>query len=227
MQYISLSDARRRLEGCVIQYEGQPVYVNRVYGPEPEYDDEGDPLPGELQRSYQMQYTPLTDAEEKSKAITSDITEQTIKPPKVELGFINCHKANSALLLRRFPSRHTRLGLCTNNVNVFDITGTLYDKIDVSFNNVYMDKGFFKALIGEYPSVIDAANTESMTAFDRKFAFWRKGYLVSHLYYYEDQVGEFDIRNREFIIYKPFKYLSDSLSRTLLKKGELYVIRQT
>lgn len=205
MQFYSMDDARMRLNGSIIQHEGEFYYVREVGRMNVKLEDGVYRLnydePNEIPAAM---VSPLTDKED---TIILDLDEETFQPFKQPLGYVNLEynrDYTSALLYQRWPVNQTRIGLTSRNSGWFGG--------GPSFNTSYRyDPGFIKMLRDDYPTFSECLQRMDKVAFSRDFAVNPVALTARTLLYREEEVGE--VNSNKVILYPNGHYLKECLER--------------
>jgi hypothetical protein len=212
MQFFSTDDARMRLNGSIIQHEGEFLYVREVGHMNVKLEDGVYRLnydePNEIRGAM---VSPLTD---KDETFILDLDEETFLPFKQPLGYVNLESYTdfpSAILYQRWPVNQTRIGLTSRNSGWFNG--------GPSFNSSYRyDLGFIKMLNDDYPSFTECLQRIEKVAFSRDFAVNPVTLTARTLLYREEEVGE--VSHNKVILYPNGHYLKECLER-IFRRDEI------
>lgn len=130
MGYETAEEAKMRLDGCVVMYDDQPVYVEGISGPNANLIATCYTLPRNRDRMEISINDPLFD----SRA--------------VRLGYTNCGR--SAYYVSRMPVRRYKQGVCAQNTIAKSCDGR-----NVGFENVFRHAGFIESVKRKYPTLIE------------------------------------------------------------------------
>ena len=174
--------AQERLEGSVLLYEGQPVYVRNV-----RENEDGIP---------RADVSPCTD--------TKNPSQKRLDSPKFnrfrvlpEIGWVNGDTVPTVFLERRTQRCRTH-GLCDSNVTVFEnYAGNEYDIVssrDRSFRNIWPTPEFTDSVLDVFPSleeILINIKEKSIIAYSRKCAVLRDSLGLRWLYRNRTRIGLF------------------------------------
>lgn len=175
--YATADEARFRLEGTVVLYEGHPYYVLSA-------EDHEDGTP-------RISITPHREGFRGGaavrKKVNSPLFRRFVTP---ELGYTNFFSEGStnASWAERLPVRRSRQGLCAENVSVTDpITGYRHN-----WNSFSRSAAFLEMIENRYPSFDEAMGRlvpGSSIAVSRNFALAADEGGITTLVYKKGRVG--------------------------------------
>jgi len=197
IDYDSYEEVHMRLQGTVVRYDGEPVYVSNVT-----QGDDGVP------RIHIMNLPVILNGREEVNE-DNKVTRKVVNSRHFDfepflLGYANLKYG--ACFLSRAPVRKYKQGLSSGNLT--DAQGRL------SFKAALADPGFKDALKNEYPPrsvATEMAKDKSITvAFCREFAveYNSLGYFLLH---YRGAPCAFSEDGYVFKLPEQFKYLSEVL----------------
>lgn len=215
--YENLEEATFRLQGTVVTYENEPVYVSAV-------NNHRDGilrvfiigLPNRVDGAVEF-----AEDDEDVPEVAPRAVRKKINSPKFnrfrpfEMGFCNFFRDYpKAKYLSRVPVRRSKQGLSDDAFQVSHLIS--------SGSRPRMRLGQFLALpefrdciVGEYPSfeeTMDTLRDDSAIAVSREFAIERDSLGLNYLYYKTDKVGL--VRNREVLLADRFNYLREKVLET-------------
>lgn len=161
-KYENAEEVKFRLEGSVVAYDGDPVYITRVSMPDMEDK-------GEIARVF---FRPLPfGGDAGGKETRKFLSSRKFDLAPFKMGYLNTGK--QAVFVSRSPVRQNRQGLCPANMSIADVKGKKV--AGIGFANIIANKGFIDMVKGVYPSfkeVGDMLNQPDITsaAVSRSFA---------------------------------------------------------
>lgn len=187
IQYESLQEAEMRLQGTVVLYDEQPVYITRVTGAAP-----GDPKP-DIFRVYAV---PLPSRAGVGRVEDEEfrrfISSRRFDFRTIPLGFMNL--AGGIYYCTRLPQRQQKQGLANATFGCTEIAGPRGEGFRL--NSVIQNKEFVSMVRGEYPTFEQAMAAVSKNgvfgmAFSRHYALVSDDDLdgLVYLYYKNEKVG--------------------------------------
>lgn len=209
-----IQDASMKLSNCVIRLnkDDPPVFVELV---EEGYDEDRDSVnPAIAVRALG----------ESNSTRRIKLTQLSIPAQPFPTGMANIN--NSVYLVNRTPARRASLGLCNNNTTVNAVVRSDHIANSLRVSHLTGEQGFLDFLQGSYPSIREAATTESVKAFCKDYCFKRVTLSTLHILDKSSRVvGEFT--RDTFHIYPPFKHKVEAFQRLMRRKGERYNVQCT
>jgi hypothetical protein len=199
IQYESVADASMRLQGTVVLYDGQPVYIENVT-----QLDAGDNK-ADVFRIYHRAL-PYGNSPQERKFISSKKYDLAPFP----MGFMN--KDGVTYYCSRLPRKQQRQGLSNGTFSCVDVSGrggryALEEAINF--------KEFADCIAGKYPSVAEATRRvrdgEQAVAFSRCFALVRDNDLPELIYLYHKQAKVGFVMDGKLSLAKKGQCLKESL----------------
>jgi hypothetical protein len=196
--------ARERLSGTVVLYDGQPVYINDI--------ENGDNFEDGIPRA-NISMCGQVDGKTFRKRLDSPKFNKFRSLP--ELGWINSTKYG-AILLQRRATRSRLHGLSGNNVYASFFLGMpeyTIGRFERGWEAVWNTKSFIDQCNNEYPSLASILlNIEEASglAFSRKFAVYRDTLGLRWLYRETDRIGIFTNANSLNLLEK-FKFYREEI----------------
>lgn len=190
--WTDIEQAQTRLIGCVVLYDGQPVYIDNVTNVA---DDD-------IPRAH-IRVLPCKeqDGSNSRKMLNSPKFNKFRKMPN--LGWMNVSSGAGAVFLARQTHRATKHGLTVGNVLITSTprraAGDTNDMTALvsgayNFSSVMFDKGFVDAHNGQFPSlesVLARIEEGSSIAFSRKYCVIRDYDGIRWLFRDTTRVGIF------------------------------------
>lgn len=213
VEYENLHDAQMRLQGTVVLYDGEPVYITGINQVGPD-DPKGDifrvyasPLPYKPARG-------VMEAEGFRKFISSKKFDMAPFP----MGFMNLNGV--AYYCSRLPRRQQRQGLSNGTFSCIGVG--MPDVPALRFENTIDKQPFVDCIKGKYPGFKDAireierGNANGM-AFDRSFAVVTDIEMpeLMYLFHKKEKVGF--IMNDVLKLSKAGKCLTEALREVGVK----------
>lgn len=201
MQFVRLSDAQR-LGNCLIQYKGEPVYI--------EYVDE--PVAGV--------YVAHGFTVEGRKSINIDLSKEMIHPPKFIMGFANVWRNKELHVVQMFrnPARRTNLGVCTGNSYFIELEGS-NDGRPLAWQSVFLSTGFVNTQKDQFLT-LDQIVENGRGALSSEFALVRATLNAYRLHWENGVIGEYDSKERIITVYPPYSWVKESIERLIHNKQE-------
>ena len=172
-KYETSEEVRFRLEGTVVLYDGDPVYISRVRVPEGE---------NEIARVYYHEL-PLKrpgfgneDLEGQAGGIRKYLSSKKFDLAPFKMGYMNYQ--GNAVFVSRTPVRQNKQGLAQHNTVFNDTRGRATDLL--TFSRMIKCQEFVDMIKGKYPSFKEVGellgkDDVSSVAISRSFAF-----LIDH-----------------------------------------------
>lgn len=162
-KYETTEEVRFRLEGSVVVYDGDLVYITRVTMPE-EVEEKK-----EIARVF---FEPLPYGGNRGKEVRKYLSSRKFDLTPFRMGYMN-YKGR-AIYLSRSPVRQNRQGLSNNNLSILEINGKRAG--DVNFGRLIAEQGFVDMFKGKYPDFKTAGELlgdkdVSSVAISNTFAF--------------------------------------------------------
>lgn len=204
MQYLRLADAQARLQSCIIQYKGEPVFIDSIQ----------EPAPMVLVASGTNLVT--------KRSVSITLNENWLSPPKFRLGYTNVfhNKTLQVIMMQRVPARRSYLGLCSNNSSARNIFSNLeLDSIRLSWTNVFLGTGFLNAQNNEFFNLKQVVEY-GKGAVSSEFAMYRMGLKIFHIYWEDNIIGEFSTKDNTIELYPPYAWCVETLQNLFSSKGE-------
>ena len=190
VQYETLEEAEMRLNGTVVLYDGEPVYITRVAKAGP---DDGK---ADVFRVYAqpLPYKPNGGLED--GAFRKFISSKKFDLSTFKMGFMNYK--GEAIYCSRKPARQYKQGISNNTFVTKPLTGDKpfpYGAKAYRLTDLITDKSFVDMVKGVYPSFEKAREKVSKDggscAFSREYALMADADLdgLIYLYHKGDKVG--------------------------------------
>lgn len=181
--YENVGDAQMRLQGSVVLYDGEPVYIREVT-----QVGAGDPK-GDVFRVY-AEPLPLTSRERnREDEFRKFISSKKFDMAPFPMGFMNWN--GDAVYIHRRARRQQRQGFSEGTFGA-DFVSQNPNGTGINFGTCVKSKEFVDCIKGKYPSVSDATkiimnDKARSVAFSRTFALVRDLELVDLIYLYHKQ----------------------------------------
>jgi len=203
MQYLRLADAQARLSSCLIQHNGEPIYIDSVR----------EDTPGTLVATGQNLFN------KRNQNIV--LNEVIITPPKFVLGYTNyfSNKTVRVVRMQRTPARRTQLGLCSANSFVTTLPGIDEEGRAPGWINVFVGTAFVNAQRGEYLSLKQVVDY-GCGALSPDFAMKRVTLRAYNIFWEDNIIGEYDSKSQELTLYPQFAWCRETLERLMTEKKE-------
>jgi hypothetical protein len=211
--YQSTADAERSLRGSIILFEGKPVWVERVRGPD------GHTTPDQI--NIDLVPLPFSLSNQRSRVTLDDLR---IDISNIRLGMVNI--GDDAVWCERTPHRGTIQGLYSGNVNMRTIQSHDRDnEPHAHFDQLTTTDALGKFCEGSYPSVQEIvakfeANSEFRSAaFSRCFALSKDPLRGDYIVVYKGfQVG-FGNVSQGISLAKRYNHLREQLEELGIRVG--------
>jgi hypothetical protein len=162
-KYETIEEIKSRLEGTVVLYENEPVFINRVAVPGGKEDKD------EIARVFfhKLPFTLNNRPPEFRRYLSSKKFDLT----PFRMGYANLEKRT--VFVSRSPVRQYKQGLTGDVTKLSEVSG---ERSELGFNTLVQDKGFVDMVQGVYPDfktagqVLEAGEKRSL-AISRSFAF--------------------------------------------------------
>jgi hypothetical protein len=185
IDYENVHDAQMRLQGTVVLYAGEPVYITEVGAVGP-----GDPK-GDVFRVYASPIPMKPHDMDKGK-MRKFISSKKFDLAPFPMGFMNYK--GSAYYCSRLPRRQQRQGLSNGTFQAMPVGNRGLPVLRLE--DVIYQEDFYNCIKGKYPPFDEACKrialgAEASVAFHRSFALIRDEELseLVYLYHKKDKVG--------------------------------------
>jgi hypothetical protein len=186
MFWTDSAQARERLNGTVILYDGKPVYVSEII--------DGDEYADNVPRCIIIPCN-STGKEKSRKKLDSPIFGRFRESPKI--GWVNNSTGLPATYLERIATRTRGHGLSDNNVSVWTFQREYQLNREGSprfFSSLSFSKEFCDCVAGSFPSlekILINVQNGSCIAYSRTYAVYRDSVGVRWLYRGRERIGLF------------------------------------
>jgi len=196
-----LEDAQRDLQGNLIEFKGEYIYIRDIY-------PDG--------RQWIMTYKPIKQMGKNSEYSEFDFRTHRFKCPQVRLGLMNTDD-EGVFYLSRTPQRITQFGLNTRNFTVDSNGGSRFP----DFTQMLGLKTFQNMLYNQYPSLEECLSRPNGGAFSRHFRVEPIALTTYGLFKgLHEQIGEVS-KSHELLLYPDSHFLLEPIQKILGDKYEI------
>lgn len=217
-KYETVDEIKARLEGTVVMYDNQPVYIQKVSLPDREDADEKK----EIARVYfhELPLNVREDAPAGGKAIRKFLSSKKFDLTPFKMGYMN-YKGN-AVYVDRTPVRQYKQGLSAGTANMSDVTGMPAQGI--SFSHLIASPSFVDMVHNKYPRFQDVGdmidNKTKSVAISRNFAFMIDNDLEALFLYHKSIKCGFSLRGDKALRIPPkFHFLREEMEENRIPIG--------
>lgn len=204
-QYQTFRDLDMRLNGCVIEIDGEIGLVSDVAY----RDSENNAAHTDDETGKNCIYFRTMRPDGLKRAKVLEIDDKIIKPMSRKLGFVNLvNEPEGFVFLERNCRRNYKDGWYSRNIHVH-----LFSH-NARWDDLTRNGSLLSLINNEYPEIEEALDKKR--AFHRNFAFTDLGSKISTgVLYKKTQVGEFLASQKKFFLNEEYSFLKEQLYRAL------------